>query len=987
MEGLIVLVAFMILAAVVVSPILAIIALRRSREVATLKKDLERLETQYSALVRRVYTLEQATPGKAPAEPVAEKPLPAQPSTPPIPVASPLPEAPRAPAAAPAPPLPPQRPPVPPGPTIKVDWERWIGLRGAAALGGIVLALAALLFFQISIEKGWITPALRVILGIATGIACLVGSEWMRARGYRITGEGVGGAGVVILYAAFWSAYAMFSMIGLATAFIFMVLVTVACCLMAIRHSSQFVAVLGLVGGFATPLLLSSGSDRPIGLFGYILLLDLGLLTVGVRRRWPSLGLLSLLGTFLLESLWIGAKMGPERLWLGLIIVGLFAALFAVSGRFIDVKERGRWLLSRVGAVLLPFAFALYFASRADLGPRLYPLAILLVLLSAAACWVGREQLTHMLPIGAAVGSTAVVGVWIAQRALTTALAWEVTAVALALALVYHAFVEWEPDTGIAEGPSPPAIAAVLTSFGLLILAAPMSTGVPLWPWLVGWTALAVLLYRQAGFPDRAVLQIAATLGIGLGLTLYHMARHADVVFPGPALFIGLLAVVCVVAQGATFLRRERDVWRFAEYAAATLPLILLAGLIASPVTRTLPVFAGIGGALLLGILAVLSATRVGSGLLYMASATLTLLVHAVWVGSYSGLLQDPNLSLVALALLAFSVIFFTLWPFVLKARFVKDRWAWYAAALAAPAWFFPLRQLFEARFGDGFIGLLPLVLGVLSLWAAFRSREVWSQTDPMRKSALVWFSAVALCFISIAIPLQLEKEWITIGWALEGLAVIALWRRLDHPGLKYFGLGLLGGATARLVANPELFGYYPRSGLRIVNWLLYTYIVPAGALLWSTLLLYPVEVERKRDWENPIYSYGKPVGASLAGLACIVVVFVWINLTIADWYGTATHLTWSVERAPARDVTVSVAWGLYALVLLGLGMARSVVALRWISLALLLFTIGKVFLYDLGELEDLYRVASLVGLSVSLLLVSLLYQRFVFRRTSSEGS
>jgi uncharacterized membrane protein len=43
--------------------------------------------------------------------------------------------------------------------------------------------------------------------------------------------------------------------------------------------------------------------------------------------------------------------------------------------------------------------------------------------------------------------------------------------------------------------------------------------------------------------------------------------------------------------------------------------------------------------------------------------------------------------------------------------------------------------------------------------------------------------------------------------------------------------------------------------------------------------------------------------------------------------------------------------------------------------------TIGKVFLYDLGQLRDLYRVASLVGLAVSLILVSLAYQRFVFRR------
>ena len=66
--------------------------------------------------------------------------------------------------------------------------------------------------------------------------------------------------------------------------------------------------------------------------------------------------------------------------------------------------------------------------------------------------------------------------------------------------------------------------------------------------------------------------------------------------------------------------------------------------------------------------------------------------------------------------------------------------------------------------------------------------------------------------------------------------------------------------------------------------------------------------------------------------------------------------------------------------------MAGASSALRWVSLSFLVLTIGKVFLYDLGELKDLYRVASLVGLAVSLLLVSLLYQRFVFRKKADRG-
>jgi uncharacterized membrane protein len=77
----------------------------------------------------------------------------------------------------------------------------------------------------------------------------------------------------------------------------------------------------------------------------------------------------------------------------------------------------------------------------------------------------------------------------------------------------------------------------------------------------------------------------------------------------------------------------------------------------------------------------------------------------------------------------------------------------------------------------------------------------------------------------------------------------------------------------------------------------------------------------------------------------------------------------------------MSLGWALYAIALLGLGLWRKATGPRFASLALLLVTCAKVFLYDLSRLQDLYRVAALVGLAFSLLLVSLVYQRFVFRR------
>jgi len=880
---------------------------------------------------------------------------------------------------------------------MKVDWERWIGIRGAAVLGAVVLGLAGLLFFKYSIDRGLITPTMRAVFGTVVGLACVVGSEWLRRMGYRYLAEGVSGAGVVILYSAFWAAHILYGLIGMPAAFGLMILVTAACCVLAVRHSAFVVAVIGLIGGFATPLLLSSGSDRPIGLFGYVLLLDLALLTLGHKKRWPSLGALSLLATVLIQALWIGARMGPDRVLLGLVILGTFAALFAWTARLAPEGAARRVALwSQVGAILFPFAFAVYFAARVDLGPHLYPLAILMALLGGAACWISRERGRSALGLGAAAATVAVIGVWLLQHRLTPALSWETVAVGVGLSVVFHLFLERDRAS---FAPDDPALAALVSAAGVFILflfAGCTAESAAPWPWVAGWAVLTALLYRQAGFPGQGELQVAAAVGLGVALSALHLVRHAAPGFPAATPFLALLVGGSVAIQGVALSRRQIGPRRLADVASVVLPVVLLVGLAVAPMMRELGPAPALGATLLLGLLAALGATRLGSGIGYAAAAAATWIAQVSWTAQdadrryraiehvTTDLAQRPSDSLHALILEALAVVAFTAWPFVAASRFSSQRAAWYAAALSAPAWFFSLRQLFVAAFGDAFIGALPVALGALALAATARARRHWASQDPLRLSALAWFSAVALGFISVAIPLQLEKEWITIGWALEGLAVIALWRRLDHPGLKYFGVVLLGAAAARLVANPFILDYYTRSGTRIFNWLLYTYVVPAAAALGSAALLRPLETGRLRAWERQFYQRDRPLGSISVAVAALLVVFVWINLTIADWFSTGPTLTLSFGETPAQRLTVSIAWAVYALVLLGFGMARDTIGLRWLSLGFLLVTIGKVFLYDLGALRDLYRVASLAGLAVSLLLVSFLYQRFVFRRAKA---
>ncbi len=947
--------------------------------------------------------------------------------------AAPSEQAPEIPPPASRPPEPPESTPLTPArPTI--DWEQWIGVRGAAVLGGIVLALAGIYFVRYSIEAGWVPPMVRITLALLAGVAAILAGEALRKRDYAFSANGLAGAGVVMLYAAIWAGRNLYALFGSGLAFALMALVTVAGGVLSWRYRSQVIALLGLVGGFATPLLISADSDRPIGLFGYLLLLNVGVALLARRTGWSLLGAVALGGTVLYQALWIFGRMDSERTWLGLLILGAFVAFYAVVGwlqrRSVDPDEpapAGRLrgpleLLQHVGAVLTPFGFALYFAAQSELGEHLWPIALLLVLLNLAAAFVSRVHGLPFVAPAASAGSLGIVFVWSLRASLDARMIWEVVAVLIGLAVLHHLSLEarrWFRPASWSESLAA-AVAAGGALFWLLVVWVALGER-PSAFWIAFGAAgiAALLLLRQSQVTGRLVQEITAAAGLGLHLVaaiLVTLSAEPT----GPRFSVVLLLALAIGAafQAWVLWRRKTTATResggptrgreVSAAVAAALPLLGLLGWASATdlatATRELVPFHA--GSLVLALLLVLSATRARSGLGYGMTMALLALVQLAWTGD--ALTESP---LPALGLQLLSVVIFSFWPLAARLATAGTR---RAAALAGPVWFVSLYGLYSASFGREVIGLLPIGLGVLSLLAGYgRVRLDARQQDGVdtrdddageallqeapaqqrRRSTLAWYGGVTLGFVALAIPLQLDKEWITVAWALQALAVTVLWKRVDHPGLKVFGLALQLAVAIRLIANPELFDYHATGsepfGLPVLNWLLYAYLVPVAALVLSARILEPLEVLRLRASERSLYRLfrGKPAIAALYGLLAVAVFFVWINLTIFDAFAPGSPLAISFDRQPTRDLVLSLSWALFALGLLMLGVSRKSAALRWISLAFFLLTIGKVFLYDLGELTDLYRVASLVGLAFSLIVVSLLYQRFVFGRDRGTGS
>ncbi|MBL8994091.1 MAG: DUF2339 domain-containing protein, partial [Spirochaetia bacterium] len=186
----------------------------------------------------------------------------------------------------------------------EIHWEQFLGVKLFAWIGGLVLFLAVAFFVKYSFDQGLLSPAVRVTLGFLLATSLIVSSLFVPRPRFNVLAQTFAAAGILILYADLFSSHALYDFIPSVPTFLLMILTTAVAFLLAIRLEAQVVAVLGLAGGFLTPPLLSTGHDNPLGLFSYIALLNLGLLSVSLWKRWNYLVLLAAAGTFLMEWGW-----------------------------------------------------------------------------------------------------------------------------------------------------------------------------------------------------------------------------------------------------------------------------------------------------------------------------------------------------------------------------------------------------------------------------------------------------------------------------------------------------------------------------------------------------------------------------------------------------------------------------------------------------------------------------------------------------------
>ena len=1131
---------------------------------------------------------------------------------------------PPAPPAAPPPRAPSRPTPPPPPPESKpFDWESLIGVKLFSWVAGAALALAAIFFLRYSLENGWLRPEIRMAIGLLVGLGLLVGCELKAARGYPQTANALDASGIAILFATVFASSALWHLIPATAAFGLLVIVTAVAVLLSIRRESMFIAVLGLLGGFATPALLSTGQDNPIGLFGYLLLLNAGLAWVAYKKRWPTLTALSMVFTTVYQWAWVAKFLNADKLPIALGIFLIFPVLsvvaLAIGGGANGAKpaddHESAWFspslfvhAARVSAAL-PLVFSVYLATVPAYGARFGLLFGFLFLVAVGLFVVAITQGPQLLHLLGAVTTVAVFAVWF--NGSYTAAAWPwILGIVAAFALFYlsapalagalrgetfdaladravfaapiilfafpvllmteqRAASPWLPFGVLfallaacavfavrrAEGAVHYVAAffalaaeavwsaryldasrlyaalALYAVFGLFYVGAPVMArraGKPLEPkgaaGLLTLVSLALLLFLATGTVAQSALWGMALLIAVLNVGLMHEAAYtrmpllsllgtllswvvlavwwftvglasmivpALVVMGGFALLtlggnalaqrraeesnetttgfdanvfaalvghvfvafvatrpelsvppwpvLGVLFVLdLAVLAAALFIRRGSlhlaatvatavvlGLWTFTArvapwptVAALSAGACTLMAFVALPLAGRVSVRDGLfpltaATAALLGqVVTLLAQVQPGRpGLTLLVGAQLVFIVAALGLSW----LDVEHLGWTAVAAVAPASVAAALWtlrhdtpadwlsqlevstplflvfiayPLLLGERVKRATLPFVATVLASASYFFLARHSLILGGYGGVIGALPIALAVLlapvlaqlvrlERTAAARTRS-GNMLAMIATDRLALVAATVLAFVTVAIPLQLDRNWITIGWALEGGALVWLVRRIPHRGLLAAALALLVTTFVRLALNPAVLTYHPRGAVPVLNWYLYTYLLCAAALFGAAWLVR----ESKVDLLGPVEQL-----SSLFAAGGTVLLFLLLNIEIADFYAVGATITFNFNANLAQDLTYTLGWALFAIALLAVGIVRHNRSTRLASIVLLVVTVLKCFLHDLGRLGGLYRVGSFVALALSLSLVAVLIQKFVLARNESAGA
>jgi uncharacterized membrane protein len=260
---------------------------------------------------------------------------------------------------------------------------------------------------------------------------------------------------------------------------------------------------------------------------------------------------------------------------------------------------------------------------------------------------------------------------------------------------------------------------------------------------------------------------------------------------------------------------------------------------------------------------------------------------------------------------------------------------------------------------GSFAIGLATVYAGVA------RATLAWRPSDHRQ---LLTSLAVSVGFLAWAFPIQADARWVSLGWAAMGAALWWFGLRVSAPPLRIMA-GVLGASAVTRWLMLEMPNYTRDPFVPIFNLVALPSLGVAACILVSVVLADRF-LKRLGSSERKLIAAGGMTG----------VLVLWLILSFECYGYFASQAIGSENVAVWRwrgQLALTVMWTVYATALLVLGFRLSRARLRWLAMALYGVSVVKLFLIDMANVQQLYRILAFFVLAVVLGLVARTYQRF----------
>lgn len=713
--------------------------------------------------------------------------------------------------------------------------------------------------------------------------------------------------------------------------------------------------------------------------FGFVFLVSLCLFALA---WWEALGWLVVAAgslTALLMIRWTGSTFQPENAPVAMAVCLIFAAIYFsvywLARRFDRASSPVLW--SAAGMALVGLGFAFFFLGHPSVATR--PALLFGFILACDGLLLALAWLDERAPRLHLIAGLVVFGLlsaWTANHLTAPLLPW-----GLSMYLVFAALHTAFPVVLERRRPAsaPTWWSQLFPPLTLLLMLLPIfkleTVSMLLWPAILLVDLIAIGL-AMLSLSLTAVAAVLVLTLLATALSIFRVPVEAAFA-PSLLLVIGGFAVF-FFAAGLWLMRKFGPQWTAANQRlnavfgdaraqlpafASLLPFLLLIMVCARLNVPNPSALFGLG---LLLVLLTLGLTRVA--LIEWLPACALVGIAAVELTWHSRHFDKTNALIPLIWYIAFYALF-TVFPFLFRRTFERSTGPWAVAAASGLAHFWMVYQTIEIAWPNDVMGLVPALFAIPPLVSLVVVLRRTTADNPKRLNQLAWFGGAALFFITLIFPIQFERQWLTVAWALEGAALLWLFHRVPHPALRATGVVLLVTAFVRLALNPAVLGYHVHGDIGILNWYLYAYGLTTIALFWGARLLAPPRERVLRVKAPPLLN---TLGAVLA--------FLLLNIEIADFFTApgAQSLAFRFSGHFGRDMTYTIAWAIFALALLSAGIWQKAKAARYAAIVLLCVALLKLFFHDLARLEALYRVGALFGVAVVAMLASFAYQRFL---------